>query len=242
MDVDPTKPRSSVDRRVYTYVSIIAALVVFAGFFRTYYLKGAFSTPVLPVLLHIHGIVMTLWFALFIVQVRLVAVRRTDLHRRVGVIGALLAALVVVVGAATAIAAARHGYTPDTPGPPLPPLVFLAIPLVDLLVFATLVTTALLLRHRSDIHRRLMPLATLSLLTPAISRIPLDVIHAGGILLYLGLTVLLVLGCVTFDTVKNRRLHPAFGWGAGLIIISLPLRMLLAGTSAWMQFATWLTA
>lgn len=229
-----TTPRSS---RFYTYVSIIAALVVFAGFFRTYYLKGAFGTPVLSGLLHVHGVVMTLWFTLFIVQVCLVAIRRTDLHRRVGVMAALLAVLVVVVGAATAVAAAKHGYTP-LGGPP--PLVFLAIPMGDLLVFAALVTTALLLRRRSDIHRRLMPLAALSLLTPAISRIPLDVIQASGILLYLGLTDLLVLGCVAFDTAKNRRLHPAAGWGAGLIIASQPLRFLLAGTPAWMQFATWL--
>jgi hypothetical protein len=239
MNIDPRTPRSSLYRRFNTYVSIIAALVVFAGFFRTYYLKAALGTPVLPVLLHIHGIVMTLWFTLFIVQVRLVAIRRTDLHRSVGVVGALLATLVVVVGAATAIAGAKRGYTPPS-GPP--PLVFLAIPLVDLLVFAALVTTALLLRHRSDIHRRLMPLAALSLLTPAISRIPLDVIQAGGILLYLGLTDLLVLGCVAFDTVKNRRLHPASGWAAGLIIASQPLRLLLAGTSVWMQFAKWLVA
>jgi hypothetical protein len=119
------------------------------------------------------------------VQVRLVAIRRTDLHRRLGVLGALLAALVVVAGTATSIAAARRGYTP---GPP--PLVFLAIPLGDLLVFSVLITTALLFRRRSDIHRRLMPLAALSLLTPAISRIPLDVFQAGGIPLYLGLTIL----------------------------------------------------
>ena len=237
MDVDPVTPRGSLDRHFYTYVAIIAALIVFAGFFRTYYLKDAFDTPVLPALLHVHGMVMTLWFTLFIVQVRLVALRRTDLHRRVGVIGVLLAALVLVVGTATAIAAAASGHTP---GPP--PLVFLAIPLGDLLVFAVLVTTALLFRRRSDIHRRLMLLAGLSLLTPAISRIPLEVIQSGGILLYLGLTDLLVLGCVAFDTVKNRRLHPALGWGAGLIIASQPLRLLLAGTSAWMQFATWLVA
>jgi len=242
MNVDPMSSRSTLGSRFYSYVSILAGLVVFAGFYRTYYLKGAFDTPALPTLLHVHGVVMTLWFAVFILQVRLVAMHRVDLHRRVGVIAALLAALVVVVGTATAIAGAKRGYVPDIPGSPLPPLVFLVIPLTDLLVFTGLVTTALLLRRRSDIHRRLMVLAALSLLTPPISRIPLDLIHSGGIKVYLGLTILFVLSCVAFDTVKNRRLHPAYGWGAGLIILSEPLRILLANTSAWMRFATWLVA
>jgi hypothetical protein len=239
MNVDPTNPHRG---RFYSYVSMLAGVVVFAGFFRTFYLKAAYDTPVLPTLLHVHGVVMTLWFAVFILQVRLVAMNRSDLHRRVGVIAALVAALVVVVGTATAIAAAKRGYVPDIPGTPLPPLVFLVVPLADLLVFTGLVTTALVLRRRPDVHRRLMPLAALSLLTPAISRIPLDIIHSGGIALYLGLTVLFVLACVLVDTVKSRRLHPAFGWGAAMIILSEPLRMLVGGTSAWMRFATWLVA
>jgi len=242
MNVDTSSPRRSVGRGFYSYAAILAGVIVFAGFFRTYYLKLTFGTPVLATLLHVHGVVMTLWVAVFILQVRLVAMHRADLHRRVGVIAALLAAAVVVVGTATAIAGAKRGYVPDAPGTPLPPLVFLVVPLVDLLVFTGLVTTALLLRRRSDIHRRLMLLAALSLLTPAISRIPLDVIHSGGIAVYLGLTILFVLACVAVDTVKNRRLHPAFGWGAGLIILSEPLRILLGHTSAWMRFATWLVA
>jgi hypothetical protein len=41
---------------------------------------------------------MTAWLVLFFVQVRLVAVHRTDLHRGLGVVGAVLAGLVLVVG------------------------------------------------------------------------------------------------------------------------------------------------
>ena len=52
-----------------------------AGFARTYYLKELYATPALPILLHIHGAVMTLWYVLFIVQVRLVAAHRVALHR-----------------------------------------------------------------------------------------------------------------------------------------------------------------
>jgi hypothetical protein len=54
------------------------------------------------------------------------------------------------------------------------------------------------------------------------------------------LTTLGVLACVVFDTVKHRRLHPAFLWGTLFLVASQPLRLILAGTDAWMRFATWL--
>jgi hypothetical protein len=238
MGVDTTTRRGGFDRRFATGVAVTAALIVFVGFARTYYLMDVFGTPALSSgLVHLHGIVMTLWFALFVVQVRLIAAHRTDLHRRAGVVGALLAALVLVVGVTTAIVAAKRGFTP---GPP--PLVFLSIPLGDMLVFAVLVSLGLLFRRRSDIHRRLMLLASVGILGAAISRIPIGFIETGGPLTFFGLTDLCVLACVVFDTVKNRRLHPAFGWGILFIVASQPLRLMLTDTAVWMQFATWLTA
>jgi hypothetical protein len=232
------KTRRGVDRRLSTWVAIGSALIVLAGFARTYYLKGLFGTPALSGLLHVHGIVMTLWIALFVAQVRLVAARRVRLHRRLGAAGAVLAALVLVFGVMTAIYAARRGGEVP-PGSP-PPLEFLAVPLGDMVIFAALVATGLALRRRVDVHRRLMLLSCVNFLTPAIARIPLEFIANGGPLVFFGLTDLFLLACVAVDTVKNRRLHPAFGWGALLVVASQPLRLMIAGTDAWMRFATWL--
>jgi hypothetical protein len=136
---------------------------------------------------------MTLWFGLFIAQVRLVAARRTDLHRRLGGLGAILLVLILFLGVATAITAARHGVTP---APEVSPLMFMAIPLADLVVFAALVGVALWNRRRSDIHKRLMLLATLSILTPGIARIPIGFFQQGGLPVFFGLTVLTVIVCV----------------------------------------------
>jgi hypothetical protein len=47
-----------------------------------------------------------------------------------------------------------------------------------------------------------------------------------------------LLAFVAFDTIRHRRLHPAFLWGAVFIIVMQPLRILLAGTDAWVRFAT----
>ncbi len=86
----------------------------------------------------------------------------------------------------------------------------------------------------------MMLLANMSILTAAIARIPVAFIHDGGLLMYFGLTDLLIVLCVAYDSIRHRRLHPAFAWGAGLILASLPLRMWVMGTPAWMRFATWL--
>ena len=162
-------PTTTARRRFYSVVAIGALLVVFAGFARTFYLKALFATPALPPLVWLHGLVMTGWFALLFIQARLIATRHTPVHRRLGVVGAVWALLVLVVGFATAIHAARRGFTP---GPP--PLVFLIVPLMDLLVFGSLIGAALLYRRRSDIHRRLMLMGSVAILAPAIGRLPVD--------------------------------------------------------------------
>ncbi len=228
--------RRSPDRLLFTGAALVAALVVFTGFSRSYYLKAFFDSPALPSLLvHLHGIVMTLWFALFLVQARLIATHRTQLHRKLGLAGIGLAVLVVVVGCFTAIVAAKAGRAP--PGPP--PLVFLAIPLGDMVVFAILFTLAIQFRRLPDFHKRLMLLASLSMLTAAIARFPIPA--SAGLPLFFGLMDALLLACIAFDTIRNRRLHPAFGWGFLLVFLSQGARLAGAGTPQWQQFARWLT-
>ena len=233
MAATPGVPGRVNDRRLYILAAILTPLIVLAGFARTYYLKPFFHTPDLPGrIVHLHGIVMTAWVVLFIVQISLVATRRTRIHQRLGILGGVLAALVVIVGVLTALFAAAREHTP---GPPA--LAFLVIPLGDMLVFSVLIGLALYFRRKLHVHKRLMLLAAINLLTPAIARIPFDFIINGGPLVFFGLTDLCLLACVAFDTFKHRRLHPAFLWGSIFIIAMQPLRLLLAGTDVWMRFA-----
>jgi hypothetical protein len=230
------------DRRFFTGMAVAAALTVLAGFAPSYYLKSVLGRPsvtglaTLSPLLHLHGLVFTAWIALFLVQTRLVAVRRVAFHRRLGVAGGLLAIGMVVVGLMTAIDAARRGAAPPS-GPP--GLVFLAVPFFDLVVFSALVGAALAFRRRPDTHRRLMLVATLSILTPAIARLP--GVIAGGPLAFFALTDLFVVACLVYDKVTRGRVHPAFWWAGGLLLASQVGRLAISGTSAWLAFATWLT-
>jgi len=238
MAATPRMPGRVNDRRLYILAAIVTPLIVLAGFARTYYLKPFFNTPDLPGrIVHLHGIVMTAWVLLFITQVSLVAKRKTRLHQRLGIAGGMLAALVVIVGVLTALFAAARGATP---GPPA--LAFLVVPLGDMLVFSVLIGLALYFRRKLPVHKRLMLLAAINLLTPAIARIPLSFIANGGPLAFFGLTDLVLLAFVAYDTVKHRRLHPVFLWGSIFIIAMQPLRLLLAGTNVWMNFAAVLVA
>ena len=234
MATSPNIHRRISDRPLYLLAAIVVPVIVLIGFARTYYLKGLFSTPPLPSrFVHLHGIVMTAWVALFIAQVSLVAKRRTKTHQRLGVLGGVLAALVVVVGVLTGLYAAAR----ETPPGPFA-LQFLVVPLGDMLVFAVLIAAALYFRRRLDVHKRLMLLAAVNMLAPAIARIPLNFIANGGALAFFGLTDLCLLAFVAFDTIRHRRLHPAFLWGTVFIIAMQPLRIGLATTDVWLRFAT----
>lgn len=220
------------DRRLFVGAAIGTLVVVVAGFARTYFLKLLYQTPALPWLVHLHGAVMTSWFLLFCVQTCLIARHRTDLHRRLGIVGAALVVVMVVLGMIVVThAAARevHAHTKDAPFF----LMLLALDPFMLLVFAALATGAIAMRNRrSDVHKRLMLLATLSLTLFAIGRLPFP----SEALAWLIYAVCLFVP-VIIDTVRNHRLHPAFGWGAPAVFVSLYLVRQLAVTPTWIHFA-----
>jgi hypothetical protein len=236
MEADAKAARPGVDRRFYTLAGVVVLAVILAGFAKTYYLKTLFGTPALPPLLHLHGLVMSTWFILFVVQARLVAARRVDLHRKLGMFGGLVALAVLGVGTTTAITAARLGHTP---GPP--PLIFLVVPLGDMVVFATLVGLGLWFRKKPDVHKRLMLLSCVGMITAAVGRIPVAAFHDAGVPAFFGFTDLLLVICLVYDRRKHGRVHPAFAWGVPFIVLSQIGRLILGGTGLWMAFATWLT-
>jgi hypothetical protein len=223
--------------RFYNGMSLLIAAIVFAGFSRTFYLSPWLHGPALSPLRIVHGVAFSAWIVLFVAQTTLVAAGRTDLHRRLGVAGAVLAAGMVVLGTVLAIANAREGHAP----PGIPPLVFLIIPLFDMVVFAPMVAAAVWYRHRPETHKRLMLLATLSLLAAAVARLP-TALAAAGPLFYFGVVDLLILTGVLYDRVTRGKVHPVYVWGGLAILASQVIRIALSGTSAWLAVATWLTA
>jgi len=226
------------ERRFFAGLAVAFALTVLAGFSRSYYFNGfAGERFELSPLLKWHGAVYTAWMLLLVVQTLLVAARRTDLHRRLGVAGAVLAAVMITLGTAVAITRTASGAIADAG---VPPLVFLAVPLFGMVVFAVLVGAALVLRRRSAFHKRLMMLATLELVTAAVSRLPF--VEDWGPVGFFGVTDLFIVAIGAYDFVTLRRIHPSTLWGGLALAASQPLRLAIGGSPPWLAFAAWLTS
>jgi len=230
------------DRVFYSGMAIAMAIIVFAGFAPSYYLRAAFgptgtvtgSTSITP-LVHLHGILFTGWVLLFVVQTALVAQHRTRVHQRLGIAGGVLAAAMVIAGAATALDAAARGAAP----PGIDPLSFLVVPLTDVVLFAGFVGAALWNRRNREAHKRLMMLAYISIIVAAVARLP-------GVLPYgppafFGLTCILLFTSMAYDYLSRGRVHRVYLWGGALFILSVPARLMLSTTEAWLGFARVLT-
>ena len=235
IETAPVRERNR-DHRFFAAMAGAAALTAFAGFAPSYYLRGFSNPQPLTRLVHLHGALATAWMLLVVTQTTLVSTGRILLHRRLGVAGAALAVVFVLVGYATAVEGARRGVTP--PGGP-PPLAFLAVPLGPLLAFALLAGLGLARRRQRETHRRLMLLATIALLAPALAR--MREIGGGGPPVAIGGTVLFVLVCLAYDRAAHGRIHPAFLWGGLFLIVSLPARFALTQSDRWLALAGWLT-
>jgi hypothetical protein len=228
-------PGGRTDRLFHTGLAIASALTVFVGFAPTYYLRGRFGGAPLTPLVRLHGLVFTCWVLLYFAQAVLIARHRSGLHRRLGVAGAGLAVLLVPVGLATTVQAIRR-VAAGGPGLPLP---WLPIPLGAMPVFAILAAAGILSRRRPETHKRLMLLATISLLDAAVARWPLAVLQAGPVAWFV-VTDLFVLAGAGYDLLSRGRIHPAWVWGGLLLLGSQPLRLLAGQTEAWHAFAGWL--
>jgi hypothetical protein len=218
-----------------TAIYAIAALV-FVGFARTFFLKYWFETPGLTKLLHLHGAVFTSWLVLHYTQARLIAARRVDLHRRLGIFGAVLGYSMFLLGVLVAIQSAALGRVPIG----TPPLVFMSVPIGTVTVFMLLLTAALVMRKRADWHKRLMLLATIALVIPAAARLSTYVTGRPNPLIGIGVSVLLIAWCCVEDWRRIGRIHPAYKIAGTLLIISMPARLLMGQTETWQHIAAWL--
>ena len=202
---------------------------VFVGFAPTYYLRSHFQTTPLPLYLHVHGFAFTAWIVLFTAQTMLVAARRIDVHRRLGWAGAVMAVLMVVAAFAAAILSGRRDVAA---GHEDAALTFLTTPFLAMLVFIILVGAAVYYRRRAETHKRLMLLATISILDAAVARWPLEFVATSAWALYV-LTDLLIAAAILYDVVSRRRVHPVYLWGGPLILAGQSLRTVLGQTETW---------
>ena len=218
------------DRQFFTGMSIAAAIVVFVGFAPTYFLRGSDQST--PAYLRVHGFLFSAWIVFFVAQTSLVAVRRTDLHRRLGWAGAVLALVMVIVGTNAGITAMRGRFPAEGDAA----LSFLTTPLFSMVAFAALVTAAIRLRRDPQTHKRLMLLATISILDAAVARLPFAFLRSST-WNYIPTTDVLLAAAILYDLVSRRTVHRAYIWGGLLLVIEQALRIPVGETDAWKAIA-----
>lgn len=227
------KPGLSTERRFFIFMAAALAVATFIGFAPTYYLPGPAEPPSLGPILPIHAALCTGWILFFALQTGLVATRRMELHRLGGTAGLSLAAGVAFTGFAVGILSARTGST-MVPG--ADPYAFLTFPCAVLFLFTLFVGLGVVNRHRPDVHKRMMLLATISMVIPALARLAVRLQGpwlppgpVGGMMF----ASLFLLALIAFDLATRRRLHLATMGGGALLLLSEPLRVLVGSTALW---------
>jgi hypothetical protein len=217
-------------RWFFVEIALAALATVFVSFAPSFYLRPA-AKPALTLRVVAHGTLFTSWFVLFLVQTALAAMGRVKVHRWLGTGAACLALVMVLTGPAMAVGLARRGE------PANDPLAFMLIIAVDLLFFAIFVGAAIHYRRRPEVHKRLMILATISILPAGVSRWPIAVRHVAVIP---AVVLLFLAATLAFDFWTRRRVHPTTVWGGLAYLVSVPVRFAVAHTVTWHQVATWL--
>lgn len=227
----------------YTWMAVAAVATAFLGFIPTYFqpmAAGAFAAN--PVV-HLHGMVFFSWTLFALVQTSLVPSGRVALHREVGLAGISLATLVVVMGT---LAALNSLKTSVATGQAAAGEAFLIVPLSLMATFAVIFIAAVANIRRPQAHKRLMLLATLSLLNAPIAR-PLLVwvwptpptttppvwINVPAC----WLSYLLILAAMVYDWRTRGRVHPIYLVALPVLVFVAWVVIPISETAAWHSLA-----
>jgi len=220
------KRNGLLEEYFYFAMSLLFAAIVITGFSRTVNQNLFHPAIPRPFLLWVHGAAFSGWVAFYILQSALVRSRNVKLHRQIGWIGAGLGALMPPLGVTIAIIMAQFDAVKlNQPDP-----AFLSIPIYDMLAFAVMVGLAILWRRKPELHRRLLFLATCSLLDAPFGRSDFIFNHN---LFFVCLDGVVLLGVVR-DLIVNRSVHAVYRCAVPVMIVGQVLSVYLwRGSPAW---------
>lgn len=237
------------DSRLYVRAAWACAVIAFAGFTPTYWAPVAARSFSGPPLTHLHGLLFSAWTLFFIAQATLATSGRLARHRSLGLVGIALVTAMLFVGVMAAVHSMRLGIAA---GLEVENREFSIVPITIVVAFAALVAAAIANASRPDVHRRLMLVATISILPPAFARlialvagVPISPGHPPPIVFSLVPSLasdLVLLAVIGLDWRSRGRLHRTY-LVAGACVVAIQLvRVPLASTSAWHAVTGWLLA
>lgn len=224
-----------VRRGFYLGLALLMTAFAVGGFWRTYWGPLLSGTLDLHWLLHLHGIVFTLWLALLITQTRLVFRGRTQMHQKLGkYVGVFWGFAVITVGLS-----AVFGHISPAIGQEFESLQgFVArLPVGggDIFGFIVLFGAGIAYRKRPAVHKRLMVMATAVLLPAAAGRIA-GVVPIPGVFLIFAAPLVFVALAMGYDLWAERRVHPTYLIG-GAFVLLLEARFFFLGSDTWRRLS-----
>ena len=231
-------------RWFYAWMAGACALIAFGGFAPTFWLQLPPGTFVGSPLLYLHGVLFSVWTLFFFMQTTLVASGRLQRHRAWGLLGISLATAMVLVGVALADEAlARRlaaGYGDRARS-------FHIATISMMVLVAGFICAAIVYVRKPEIHKRLMLLATISVLPPAIARV-FYLVNVGmsaglrpglapprtveSVLAPALIADALILAGMIHDLRTRGRIHPTYVIG-GVIMVSMHVLRAPASTTQW---------
>ena len=200
------------ESRFFLIMAFVMAGIVVAGFSLQLALgRSSFASPLV---VHVHAVVFMGWVVLYVVQNIFAANGSMALHRRLGWIGAAWMVAMVVLGIIVTVLMVRRGQAPFF----FLPAQFLVFNSLSILAFAGLTTAAIVLRRKTEWHRRLHYTGMALLLGPAFGRLlpmPLLIPYAHEAT-FIAVMLFPLIGVVA-DLRRTGRVHPAWLWAIGTI-------------------------
>ena len=224
-------PRDTAGPAAAYHVRFAAFLLILlvTGFAPTFFFRPFLGLEPLGLPAMLHGVVLTAWFVLFFIQAGLVRDRNVALHRKLGKIGASVAALATLQFVWVAVAL-YHGRAPNVDADLVEKarVVRISSELTVFAAFPTFVALAVLARRRAAVHKRLMLLATIALMPPVLSRLALwpgqvwpALAVESRFLTAIGGTGVLLVIVILREVITFRRVHPALAVGAPVYFLWL---------------------
>lgn len=220
--------RKRLRRAFFPALQIYMATLVIVGFTPSFYSKPAHAAGMKPVIL-VHAAIMTIWILYIAVQGMLPFAGKVRLHRMLGWFGVALSVLVLVSGVQIMIQGIHDGWDPFRLGSGE---AFAVIPVRDLSTFAVFVAGGVLARRGApDAHKRLMTLATLSVIPAGLARL-------GAFVPEVAITVLNfapIGAMVAFDLATRRRPLASTVVGGTFLVLATPAALAIANQPWWLD-------
>lgn len=221
------------ERRFYGRMALAIIIAIFIGFAPSFYLMQMVSylrpNPPLTVMTMLHGLVATGWLAIFYTQVRLVAAKRRDVHRQLGVWGMALGAAVIPVAYLTAMQAIPRGLHP----PIIDAESWSAVPLLAVPAMALLLWMGWRNRLDPQAHKRFMLVFTICMVEPGLGRWPVFPPTMAGHVISNLLAFAFIIPLVMWDRKTIGSLHWATKVAMGALAFGCFARYIVWGLGIW---------